>query len=116
MYLYFLAIGFSNDMAQSYLKDQLISFSIGMQYDFFFFCVFPSNSPKTCDEISLCILCPVLQKRLQLHSKTDLTRTGLILEFFVGILVLSPSYLHGLKFAARIAQLCFSFDNIKSFR
>ena len=41
----------------------------------------------------------LLWKRLQLDSKTDLTRIGLFLEFFVGICLvsLSSSNLHGLK-------------------
>ena len=39
-------------------------------------------------------------ERVQLESKTDLTTTGMFLEFFVGILfVSSTSYLHGLKSA-----------------
>ena len=42
----------------------------------------------------------VSRKRLQLEPQTDLTTTALFLEFFVGIcLVLSTSYLHGLKSA-----------------
>ena len=40
------------------------------------------------------------RKRLQLDSKNDLTTYGLILEFFVGLcLVSSTSYLHGLNIA-----------------
>ena len=55
------------------------------------------------------------RKRLQLDSKSDLTN-GLILGFFVGKwLFSSTSYLYGLK-CARIAQLCFFFDDIKFFR
>ena len=49
----------------------------------------------------------VSRKRLLMKSKTDLTTTGLFLEFFVRIcLVSSNSYLHGLK-AAWIAQFWF---------
>ena len=57
-----------------------------------------------------------LRKRLQLDSKSDLTTNGLILDYFVGIwFPWLTSYLYGLKFAW-IAQVCFSFDDIKSFR
>ena len=46
-------------------------------------------------------------KRLQLDSKSDLTKEGLILGFFVDKWLLSStSYLYGLK-SARIAQLLF---------
>ena len=49
----------------------------------------------------------VSRKPLQLDSKTYLTTNGLLLEFFVGIcLVSSFSYLRGLK-SARIAQTLF---------
>ena len=42
----------------------------------------------------------VSRKRLKMESKIDLTTTGLFLEFFVGIcLVSSTSYLHRLKSA-----------------
>ena len=58
----------------------------------------------------------VLWKRLQLDSKTDLTRNGLILEFFVSLGLASLSlYLHGLKYA-KFAEMFFSFDDINSFR
>ena len=50
--------------------------------------------------------CSVM-KRLYLESKTDLTTTGLFLEFCFGkCLISSTSYLHGLKFA-RIVQILF---------
>ena len=59
---------------------------------------------------------PVSGKCLQLESKTVLTMTGLILEFFVGICpVSSTSCLHGLKFVW-IAQFFFIFDDMKLFR
>ena len=55
-------------------------------------------------------------KRLHLGSKTDLTTNGFIFKFFVELCrLLSSSYLHGLK-SVRIAHLCFSFDDIQSFR
>ena len=58
----------------------------------------------------------LLRKRLQLDSISDLTTNGLILGFSVGKWLLSlTSYLYGLKFA-RIAQLCFFFDDINFFR
>ena len=59
----------------------------------------------------------LLRKRLQLDSKTDLITKGLIFVFFfVGIcLVSSTSCLHGLK-SAKIAQMLFFFDDIKSIR
>ena len=58
----------------------------------------------------------LLRKRLQLDSKSDLTKNGLILGFFVGKWLLwLTSYLYGLKFA-KIAQLLFFFDDISFFR
>ena len=58
-----------------------------------------------------------LRKRLQLDSKTDLITNGLIFGFFfVGIcLVSSTSCLHGLN-CAKVAQMLFFFEDIKSFR
>ena len=47
--------------------------------------------------------------------QSDLTTNGLILGFFVGKLLSLTSYLYGLKFA-KVAQLLFFFDDIKSFR
>ena len=53
------------------------------------------------------------RERLQMDSKSDLTTNGLILGFFVGKWLPSlTSYLYGLK-CARIAQLRFSFCDIK---
>ena len=61
-------------------------------------------------------LIAVSQKRLQLDSKTNLTTTAFILEFFVKIyLVSSTSNLQELK-SAWIAQLLFLFDEIKFLR
>ena len=58
----------------------------------------------------------LLLKRLQLDSKIDLTTTGFLLEFYVGMcLNSSSSYLRGLK-AARIARVLFFFDDVQSFR
>ena len=61
--------------------------------------------------------CSVM-KRLYLESKTDLTRTGLFLEFSFRkcliALISSTSYLHRLK-SARIVQL-FVSDDIECFR
>ena len=58
----------------------------------------------------------VSQKRLQLESKNDSTTTGLILEFFGGIYLISlTSYLHGPK-TAQIARLFFFFVDINFFR
>ena len=55
------------------------------------------------------------RKRLQMDSKSHLTTNGLILGFFVGKwLPLLTSYLYGPK-CARIAQLRFSFCDIKVF-
>ena len=51
----------------------------------------------------------LLWKRLKLDSESDLTKTGLFLEFFVGLcLISSTSYLYGLK-SARIAKTLFLF-------
>ena len=50
---------------------------------------------------------------MQLDSKSDFATNVLVLEFFVGICLVSLSYLHELK-TARTAQLHFSFDDIKS--
>ena len=62
---------------------------------------------------------PLWGERLQLDSKSDLTTTGLFLDYFVGLdFVCWTSYLHGIngiKFAC-IAQLIFCFDEIRFFR
>ena len=64
---------------------------------FSFFCV--SGFRQVFSRIAL------LQKRLQLDSKSDLTMIGMILEFFLRIWLFSlTSYLYGLK-SAKIAQL-----------
>ena len=58
----------------------------------------------------------MLQKRLQLESRTDLTTKRLVAKFFVKICLVSSSlYSYGLK-SARIAQLCVFFDDRKFFR
>ena len=79
---------------------------IGMS--FFFCCV--SGFRLKFSRIAL------LRKRLQLDAKSDLTKNGLILGFFVGKWLLPlTSYLYWLKFA-RMVQLLFFFDDIKFFR
>ena len=51
-----------------------------------------------------------------MDSKTDLTTNGLILEFLLGILLSFVDFISARTEICMIAQMCFSFEEIKSFR